>query len=55
MFILGFSIPVLVLYFKYKKVQTSGKRTAIIILNILLSVFSFFSLIDLLITIIGVC
>ena len=53
MFILGFSIPVLVLYFKYKKVQTSGKRTAIIILNILLSVFSFFSLIDLLITIIG--
>lgn len=43
----------LVLYFKYKKVQTSGKRTAIIILNILLSVFSFFSLIDLLITIIG--
>ena len=53
MFILGFSIPVLVLYLKYKKVQTSGKRTAIIILNILLSVFSFFSLIDLLITIIG--
>ena len=53
MFILGFSIPVLVLYFKYKKVQTSGKKTAIIILNILLSVFSFFSLIDLLITIIG--
>ena len=53
MFILGFSLPVLVLYFKYKKVQTSGKRTAIIILNILLSVFSFFSLIDLLITIIG--
>ena len=53
MFILGFSIPVLVLYFKYKKVQTSGKRTAIIILNILLSVSSFFSLINLLITIIG--
>lgn len=47
MFVLGFGIPVLVLYFGYKKVQTSGKRKAIMILNILLTVFTAFSLFNL--------
>ena len=54
MFVLGFGIPVLVLYFGYKKVQTSGKRTAIMVLNILLTIFTVGAFYDLITIFAGV-
>ena len=40
MVVIGLGIPVMVLYFQYKKLQTAGKRKAILVLNILLTIFT---------------
>ncbi len=45
--ILGLGIPVMILYFQYKKLQTAGKRKAILVLNILLTIFIAFGVLSL--------